>query len=144
MTLYVMDTDHLSLYERGHPTIRNRILAIRQNAFDRLVVTVVSVEEQCAGRLAQIRKATTPQTLTSAYERLKATFVLFSDLEVLDYDIRADDRFRALRKVGLRIGTQDLRIAAIALTHVGILLTRNLQDFEKVPELVVQDWSIEV
>lgn len=144
MTLYVMDTDHLSLYERGHPTIRNRILAIRQNAFDHLVVTVISVEEQCAGRLAQIRKATTPQTLTSAYERLKATFVLFSDLEVLDYDIRADDHFRASRKAGLRIGTQDLRIAAIALIHNGILLTRNLQDFEKVPGLAVQDWSIEV
>ena len=144
MTLYVMDTDHLSLYERGHPTIRNRILAIRQNAFDNLVITVISVEEQCAGRLAQIRKATTPQALTSAYERLKATFILFSDLGVLDYDVRADDRFREFRRTGLRIGTQDLRIATIVLTRNGILLTRNLQDFEKVSGLVVQDWSSEV
>ncbi len=143
MKLYVMDTDHLSLYERGHPTIRHRILAIRQNAFDNLVITVISVEEQCAGRLAQIRKATTPQALTSAYERLKATLILFSDLEVLDYDVRADERFWELRRNGLRIGTQDLRIASVVLTHNGILLTRNLQDFEKVPRLAVQDWSIE-
>lgn len=142
MTFYVMDTDHLSLYERGHPTLQKRILAIRQNARDNLVITVISVEEQCAGRLAQIRKAATPQALTSAYERLKATLILFSDLEVLDYDMKADARFQEFRRTGLRIGTQDLRIAAIVLTHNGILLTRNLRDFEKVSELTVQDWSI--
>lgn len=144
MTLYVMDTDHLSLYERGQSMIRNRILAIRQNTADNLVITVITVEEQCAGRLAQVRKATTPQALISAYERLKATSILFSALEILDYDASADDRFRELRRTGVRIGTQDLRIASIVLTHSGILLTRNLQDFEKVPGLVVQDWSIEV
>lgn len=122
--------------------IRNRILSVRQNSFDDLVVTVISVEEQLAGRLAQIRKAKTPQALISSYERLKATFVLFSDLEILDYGSRADERFREFRKAGIRIGTQDLRIASITLAHNGILLTRNLQDFEKVSGLSIQDWSI--
>jgi tRNA(fMet)-specific endonuclease VapC len=42
----------------------------------------------------------------------------------------------------IRIGTQDLRIASVALTYSGILLTRNLRDFERVPELTIQDWSI--
>jgi tRNA(fMet)-specific endonuclease VapC len=142
MTLYVMDTDHLSLYERGYQTIQGRILAIRQNANDKLVITVVSVEEQLAGRLAQIRKAKTSQNLISAYEYLKMTFILFSNLEILDYEARADDRFREFRKAGLRIGTQDLRIATIALVNNGILLTRNRRDFEKVSGLVIQDWSI--
>jgi tRNA(fMet)-specific endonuclease VapC len=100
------------------------------------------VEEQCAGRLAQIRKAKTSQALTSAYERLKATLILFSELEILNYDARADDRFQEFRRTGLRISTQDLRIASIALAHSGILLTRNLQDFEKVPGLMIQNWSI--
>lgn len=141
MTLYVMDTDHLSLYERGHPTIGNRILSARQNSFHDLAITVISVEEQFAGRLAQIRKATTPQTVISAYERLKATFVLFSDLDILDYCSRADELFRQFRKAGIRIGTQDLRIASITLARDGILLTRNLRDFEKVSGLSIQDWS---
>jgi tRNA(fMet)-specific endonuclease VapC len=141
MTLYVMDTNHLSLFERGYPTIQNRILAIQQNPFDNLTITVVSAEEQFAGRLAQIRKAANPQSLISAYDRLKATFILFSDLEILDYGDRADECFRKLRKEGLRIGTQDLRIASISLVNEGILLTRNLRDFEKVPNLMIQDWS---
>ncbi|NJN60066.1 MAG: type II toxin-antitoxin system VapC family toxin [Leptolyngbyaceae cyanobacterium SL_5_9] len=142
MILYVMDTDHLSLYERGDPIIRNRILIIRQTASDSLAITVINVEEQCAGRLAQIRKATTTQALVFAYEKLKATLVLFSDIQVLDYDMRANDRFQEFREAGVRIGTQDLRIAAIALTHNATLLTRNLRDFERVPGLVIQDWSV--
>jgi tRNA(fMet)-specific endonuclease VapC len=50
--------------------------------------------------------------------------------------------FREFRKAGIRIGTLDLRIAAITLTSDGILLSRNLKDFEKVPGLTIQDWSI--
>jgi len=67
-----------------------------------------------------------------------------SEFQVLPYDANSHTVYQSLKAQRLRVGTQDLRIAAIALTHVGILLTRNLQDFEKVPGLAVQDWSIEV
>ncbi len=40
------------------------------------------------------------------------------------------------------IGTQDLRIAAITLAVGGILLTRNSRDFEQIPNLSWQDWTI--
>ncbi len=63
MTLYVMDTDRLSLYERGHLGVRNRVLQTRRNSSDALTITIISVEEQFAGRLAQIRKAATPEAV---------------------------------------------------------------------------------
>jgi tRNA(fMet)-specific endonuclease VapC len=60
MVLYVLDTDHLSLYQRSHPQVCDRIRVARQDGTV-LKTTVVTVEEQYGGRLAQIRKAQTPE-----------------------------------------------------------------------------------
>jgi tRNA(fMet)-specific endonuclease VapC len=141
MTLYVLDTDLLSLYQRNHPQVCARIRLARQNALI-LKTTVVTVEEQYGGRLAQIRKAQTPETLVAAYDRLLATFALFSQLEILPYDLTAADFFKQFRQTGIRIGTQDLRIASIALAHSSIIVTRNRKDFEQVPGLMIEDWSL--
>jgi tRNA(fMet)-specific endonuclease VapC len=56
MTLYVVDTDILSLYQRNHPQVCSRIRLGRQNNLS-IKTTVITVEEQYGGRLAQIRKA---------------------------------------------------------------------------------------
>jgi tRNA(fMet)-specific endonuclease VapC len=141
MTVYVLDTDLLSLYQRNHPQVCARIRLARHNGLT-LQTTVVTVEEQYGGRLAQIRKAQTPETLVAAYDRLLATFALFSQLEILPYDLTAADLFRQFRQAGIRIGTQDLRIAAISLAHSGIVITRNRQDFERVAGLNIEDWSV--
>jgi tRNA(fMet)-specific endonuclease VapC len=82
---------------------------------------------------------------------LNPTFSLFSQLEILKYDSRserlrqrsADGYFRQFRLQGIRIGTQDLRIASIVLAHGGIIVTRNQKDFGQVPGLTIEDWSLE-
>lgn len=143
MNLYVMDTDILSLYQRNHPQVSAQIRLARQNDLT-LTTTVVTVEEQYAGRLAQIRQAKTPEALIKAYERLTMTFSLFSQLEILGYNRTADDYFRQFRQQGIRIGTQDLRIASISLAHNAIVVTRNQKDFGQVPNLIIEDWSLDV
>ena len=35
----------------------------------------------------------------------------------------------------------DLKIASIAISGKAILVSRNLKDFEEVPNLVVNDWT---
>jgi tRNA(fMet)-specific endonuclease VapC len=61
---------------------------------------------------------------------------------LLDFDAAASHEFVRLRKGGIRIGTMDLRIAAIALAHDALLISRNLVDFQKVPGLRVEDWTV--
>lgn len=141
MNLHFLDTDLLSLYQRNHPQVCNRIRLARQNG-QILKTTVVTVEEQYGGRLAQIRKAQTPETLVASYDRLSATFTLFSQLEILPYNLTAADFFKQFRQMGIRIGTQDLRIASIVLAHNGIVVTRNRKYFEQVAGLTIEDWSV--
>lgn len=138
-----MDTDHLSLFQRSHPTVVSRVFTASKRPSDDLATTVISMEEQLKGRLAQVSKASSSEALILSYKRLKTTFEIFSNITVLDYSAAADARFRTLRKSGVRIGTQDLRIASVVLAYGGVLLTRNLRDFEKVTKLTIQDWSIE-
>jgi tRNA(fMet)-specific endonuclease VapC len=136
MTLYILDTDHLSLYGRNHPTLISRLIVTQIP----LTTTVINVEEQLKGRLAQVASAKDAVTQSNAYQRLVETVMLLSEFNVLHYDTKSRNIYQSLKLQRIRVGTQDLKIASITLAYNGILLTRNLQDFEKVPELNIQNW----
>jgi tRNA(fMet)-specific endonuclease VapC len=42
----------------------------------------------------------------------------------------------------LNIGLMDLRIGAVALENGFTVITRNLRDFQRVPGLTCEDWSV--
>jgi predicted nucleic acid-binding protein len=50
------------------------------------------------------------------------------------------DRVQQLRKSHLRVGTMDLKIAAIVLARDATLLSRNVRDFKGIPGLRVDNW----
>jgi predicted nucleic acid-binding protein len=51
-------------------------------------------------------------------------------------------RHRTLRKAYPRLGSSDLKIAAISIAHDATLLTRNTRDFSQIQNLRMEDWSI--
>ncbi len=63
-------------------------------------------------------------------------------ITVLKFDSAAAAQFQHLRSLRLRVGTMDLRIAAIALAHDAAVLTRNIKDFSRVPNLRAEDWTV--
>jgi len=62
-------------------------------------------------------------------------------MTILDFDHAAEMLDQNLRRQKPRLGTQDRRIAAIALANKCVLVTRNQADFGQIPGLVLQDWS---
>jgi len=139
MTLWILDTDHISLYQRGDLNVINRLGSANPK---NLAVTVISLEEQMYGRLSEIKKATSAISLITAYSRLEITLDYFKSVQVLPFDQNAHKAFEGLIRQKLRVGTQDLRIAAIALSVDGIVITRNQKDFGKVPNLQVENWAV--
>ncbi|MEA5479494.1 type II toxin-antitoxin system VapC family toxin [Pseudanabaena galeata UHCC 0370] len=139
MTLWILDTDHISLYQRGDLNVINRLSSANPK---NLAVTVISLEEQMYGRLSEIKKATSAISLITAYSRLEITLDYFKSVQVLPFDQNAHTSFESLIRQKLRVGTQDLRIAAIALSVNGIVVTRNQKDFGKVPNLQVENWAV--
>jgi tRNA(fMet)-specific endonuclease VapC len=141
MTLYIFDTDHASLAEQGHPQITKRVLKANPNS---LAITIITAEEQLRGWFSQIRHAQAkPDTkLVWAYTGFRRTLAAISRIQVLDFDQTALTIFQQFQKQKVRIGSQDLRIAAITLAAEGILLTRNRRDFAQVPGLLIEDWTM--
>jgi tRNA(fMet)-specific endonuclease VapC len=74
------------------------------------------------------------------YERMQESLTAAMKLGLLPFDDDAATVFVALRKEFRRLGTMDLKIAAICLVHDATLLTRNLVDFAKIPDLRVENW----
>ncbi len=140
MTLWIFDTDCATLFQQGNPRIEQRV-----NQIDRkdIAITIVTVEEQMYGRLNRIRRATSADELISAYANLRKTVNFLADFELLEFDRAAANYYAEFLRQKIRVGTQDLRIAAITLSNNGILLTRNRRDFERIPGLKFEDWSVE-
>ena len=142
MTLWVLDTDTLSLLERGNFKIRERI---RQVYTDSVAISIVTAEEKMKGRLATINSLSGIEyvdRLAIAYGSLQSSIEDLQALTILPFSELAKDRYRDLLQQKIRVGSHDLRIAAIVLSVEGVLITRNRRDFGRVPGLVIEDWSI--
>ncbi len=134
---YILDTDHVSLFQRRHPQVVAHVLAI---ALADLAVTTIMLGEQVQGRLAVIRQARSQPDAARGYLRLRETVAFYQTIQLVDYTAAAVNHFEELRRQGIRIGTQDLRIAAIALAEDAILVSRNTRDFAQALGLTREDW----
>ncbi|MGK7896027.1 MAG: type II toxin-antitoxin system VapC family toxin [Xenococcus sp. (in: cyanobacteria)] len=139
MSLWILDTDHLSLLQRGHPNIGKKITTINPQE---IAITIISAEEQIRGRLSIIRRANAKDKLVLAYGRLKELLKDFETINLLDFTLEASLIYDDLVRKKIRIGTRDLRIAAIALVVKGTVVTRNQKDFAQIPGLKVEDWIL--
>ena len=113
---------------------------------ENLAATIVTVEGVIRGRFNVIKDASEPSQadkLVWPYTNLWDTLDDFKNLNILKFDQNASTIYTEFFRPRIRIGTQDLRIAAIVLANNAILVTRNNRDFSQVPGLVQEDWTIQ-
>ncbi|WP_449416186.1 type II toxin-antitoxin system VapC family toxin [Phormidium nigroviride] len=139
MSLWVLDTDHLSFFQQNHPIVKQRVNALNS---EEVAITIITVEEQLYGRLNRIRRAKSADELVTAYARMCDLLEDIKNINILDFDQEAYNCYTELVRQKVRIGTQDLRIAACVISRSGVLVTRNRRDFERVPALRFEDWTI--
>jgi tRNA(fMet)-specific endonuclease VapC len=139
--MYLLDTDHLTVFDRGG--LSAQILLAKMSLIDpdEIATTIISYEEQTRGWLSYIAKANSLDAQVLAYSKLQRHLAKFRAATVIGFDQSSAQKFEKLRRIHPRLGTMDLKIAAISITSNSTLLTRNKSDFEKIEGLVFEDWT---
>lgn len=128
---WMLDTNTLSdLIRNPRGALVQRLSSIEPDA------VATSIVVACELRFGARRKGS--DALTSRVEQLLGA------LTVLPFDEPADQHYAdiraALERAGTPIGNHDLFIAAHARSRGMTLVTHNTREFERVPELSVEDW----
>lgn len=138
---YLFDTDHLSILLRRNSAEHNRLWnRIDQYDEEDFAFSIVSFHEQLMGCHSYITRNSSA-SVVRGYELMNDLLALYCPARILPYNSDAHTQFEHLRQQKLKIGTMDLRIAAIALVEGATLLTRNVSDFSRVPHLPLDDWT---
>ncbi len=140
--MILLDTDHLTVHAFPESRAYGVLSAKIRNASDEFGTTIVCLEEQLRGWLAAIKRKHDVDDQVAVYDQLGKLWDYFRDWRILRFDAPAAALFKSLRRQKIRIGSQDLKIAAIALTQNALLLSANSTDFRRVPGLRFENWLV--
>jgi tRNA(fMet)-specific endonuclease VapC len=141
MSLFLLDTDHASLLLGGHPLVGHRVAAVGAQ----VAISLVTVQELFNGWVVRINGAREMDEVVRLYGKLNRTLLLCKRIRVIEFDQSVAVVLQQLivdnPELGKQRLKQDMRIAATALAHGAVMVTRNARDFSRVPGLTVEDWT---
>ena len=141
--MFLFDTNHISVWQRGEGAHYERLCAHLENFIgDQIFVCIVSFHEMVNGWNAYSVKKRSSESLVRTYFEFENILRDFSVMQLLSFDRKAAEVFDELNQQRLRVGSMDLRIAAIAIANQMTLITQNTVDFERIPGLSIQDWLL--
>ena len=140
--MIILDTDSLSLLDRER-LLESSVLRKNLEKFSPrdIFTTIITFEEQMRGWLAFVARSKNLEQQIYAYQKLHRFLESYRNTQVLDFEAKAVEVFQKLKSQKIRVGTMDLKIAAIAISNNAILISRNLSDFLQIPNLSVEDWT---
>ena len=129
--MYVLDTNTLIYFFRGQGKVGERLLAI---APSEVAVPGIVLYELQVG----ILKSQSPTHRMEELDRMMDYVTVFPFGEA-EAEVAAHVRVQ-LEKRGTPIGPYDILIAATALRHDAVLVTRNTGEFSRIEDLRLEDW----
>lgn len=97
--MWILDTDHLSLFQNTHPLVTQRI---RQQNPENLAITVITFEEKVKGWLNVINKYNNQLSkydkLIWGYKGLWDEIEYFKNIKLLEFDTKACNVYAELVK----------------------------------------------
>ncbi|CAI1039632.1 PIN domain-containing protein [Serratia sp. JSRIV001] len=133
---YMLDTNICSFIMREQPeaVIRRLEQAVMRN--HRIVVSAITYAEMCFGTIGKKASPRHARLVEAFCSRLDA--VLAWDRAAVD----ATTNIKAtLAAAGTPIGPNDTAIAGHAIAAGAILVTNNTREFERVTDLILEDWA---
>lgn len=132
MTKYLLDTNIcIYLTKQQHPALTARFQSLAESE---VAMSVITYGELQFGA----QKSQKPKQVLEALERLSLAIpvlAMTTDTSQHYGEIRAH-----LQKQGTPIGNNDLWIAAHARAEGLVLVTNNVREFERVPDLKFENW----
>ena len=131
MIKYLLDTNVVIYVLKRRPI---RVLEIFNKNTNRMAISNITLSELIYGAEKSIK----------IDKNLEAIEDIISHLEVLPYDAKASQHYgqikAGLEKKGKIIGENDIHIAAHTIGQGLILVTNNLKEFKRVPNLALENW----
>ena len=131
--MYLLDTNILIDFSRGKLPYAYELMQ-RSDASLFKVPAIVKSE-----LLLGAAKSRWPEEMRLRVESLLLPF------EILPFDDACSYHYARIRakleSEGMTIGANDYLIAATALSHSAVLVTNNVKDFKRIPELFIESWK---
>ena len=131
MLKYLLDTNIVIYVLKRRP---KEVLAMFNANASRMAISSITLSELFYGSEKSLNRD----------KNLEAVEEFVSHLDVLPYDAKASQHYgqikATLEKKGQIIGENDIHIAAHATSHGLILVSNNVREFKRVPNLVLENW----
>ena len=125
----ILDSDHCVAILRGQLDFQANV-----SATETLAITTISLGELTHGAYKSAHPA----------KNLARLDALLAVLTVLSFDEGSARHFGQIKahleQTGQRLSDLDLQIASVALHYQVPLVTHNRRHFERIPQLIVEDW----
>ena len=130
---YMLDTNICIYIIKNKP--KKVIIELKRHKPSEICVSAITYAELTHG---------VEKSMAVEKNRLALT-LFFSNIEVLDFDIKAAIHYGKIRayleKQGTPIGPLDMMIAAHAMSLGYTVVTNNIKEFQRVPDLKLENWT---